>query len=380
MKKNIFSVIFVIALALLIPNSGVALDLSRIDLSHQYDPDAPVKTTFRVTQKGNEITIFLLIQADSLGLWSKEYLLQYDYQSENHQNLNPTVNMIERNSQVWRGSISFVAPSSEKLLILQMQGQDITLYFDISLLNGSASFPYFYPKTMDQPIIGSALSTNKFYWSISDSLHVTSYADNFEPADPPMENMKALVPSVSQDHTFIFQDSSQFQDYNFYSFRLDSTSSFGVTLLKTPPYYPTFRMISELIGPMKYITTEIEFKTLTQSTRPKRTFDEFWINTYGTKFRARNAIRKYFKSVEYANEYFTNFKQGWKTDRGMIFIVYGSPWEMYRTATGETWVYEKQEFEFVKVSSLFAPIFALKKDKKYEKDWYKEVGRLRKGE
>ena len=63
---------------------------------------------------------------------------------------------------------------------------------------------------------------------------------------------------------------------------------------------------------MKYITTEAEYRILKKSTTPIKVFDEFWINTYGTKFLARNAIRKYFKSVEYANEYFTHIKEGWK--------------------------------------------------------------------
>ena len=71
---------------------------------------------------------------------------------------------------------------------------------------------------------------------------------------------------------------------------------------------------------------------------------------------------------------------GQSSDQGMILIIYGTPLEMYRTNIGETWIYEEQEFEFLKVSTLFGPIFALRKDKKYEKDWYKQVGRLRKGE
>lgn len=376
MGKNILFYILILIFAIPV----VALDLSRIDFSHQYDPDAPVKVTYRVTQNGSEITIFLLIRADSIGLWTKEYLIQRGYLSEGHVNITPSVDEFELTDQVWRGSISFSAPKNEDLLILKLGDVDFNFYFDIPLKNGRANFPSFYPISQDQSLIASYLSTNKLGWSQSKSIHVTSYTDNFEPAEAPMKKMKAIAPSVAQNETFFYRDSAQLQNYNFYTFRLDSMSGSSITLLKTPPYYPTFRLISELIGPMKYITTEIEYKTLSKSTRLKQTFDEFWINTYGTKFRARNAIRKFFKSVEYANEYFTNFKQGWKTDRGMIFIIYGTPLEMHKTSASEIWVYEKQEFEFLKVPTLFAPIFALRKDKKYEKDWYKEVGRLRKGE
>ena len=364
----------------MIPLSSLALNLTRIDLSHQYDPDAPVKTTYRVTQNGAVITIFLVVRADSIGLWSREYLIQKGYESEDHNMLDPQVTETESSRQIWRGSISFPAPRNENLLIFKLVGESFHFYFDIPLKNGRVNFSSFYPSSGGNAVVTPYLSTNKLTWNVSDSIHVTDHTDNYAPAEAPMEEMKALAPSISEDGTFFFEDSTQFQDYHFYNFRIDSTSSTGITLLKTPPYYPTFRLIRELIAPMKYVTTEIEYKTLMQSNRPKRTFDEFWINTYGTKFRARNAIRKYFKSVEHANEYFTNFKQGWKTDRGMIFIIYGTPLEMHRTNTSETWVYENQEFEFLKISTLFAPIFALRKDKKYEKDWYKEVGRLRKGE
>ena len=380
MKKNILLPGLVFAFLVGISISSHALNISRIDLSYQYDPAASVKASYRVTQKGDKITIFLLIQADSIGLWSKEYLIQNGYESEAHQNIIPDEIVFESNAQVWYGGISFIFPKKENLLLLKFGGVDFNFYFDIPLVNGGMPFPDFYPTAEDLPIITPFLSTNKLNWSLSNTLHTTSYSDDFEAAEAPMEEMKALVPTIMENGTFMYKDSSQLNHYDFYTFRIDSTSSSSITLLKTPPYYPSSRVIHELIGPIKYITTEVEYKTLIQSNRPKITFDEFWINTFGTKFRARNAIRKYFKSVEYANQYFTNFKQGWKTDRGMIFIVYGTPEEMYRTGTTEVWVYENQEFEFLKVSTLFAPILALRKEDKYEKDWYKAVGKLRKGE
>ena len=64
----------------------------------------------------------------------------------------------------------------------------------------------------------------------------------------------------------------------------------------------------------------------------------------------------------------------------MIFIIFGTPIEMYRTDRGETWIYENEEFEFIKVSTLFGDIYALRKDKKHEKEWYRQVGDIRRGE
>jgi hypothetical protein len=45
--------------------------------------------------------------------------------------------------------------------------------------------------------------------------------------------------------------------------------------------------------------------------------------------------------VLYSNFYFTSFKEGWRTERGMIYIIYGPPDKVYKTNEGETWGYRK---------------------------------------
>lgn len=89
-----------------------------------------------------------------------------------------------------------------------------------------------------------------------------------------------------------------------------------------------------------------------RSKNPKESFDSFWMNTYSTKSRARNAIRKYYNWIENANTLFTDFKPGWKTDRGMMYIVFGKPNEVYRTGSLEEWYYDDgSAFEFTIIST-----------------------------
>lgn len=358
---------------------ALALNLSRIDLSHQYDPDSPVKLQYRVVQVRGEITVHLFIQTDTTLAWNSEYLIQTGYEMEEHRKFFPQISELQVNNGLWRGSISFTPQGSEDLIIIKYSA-DFNFYFDIPLKNGYLSHASFYPINDVNPVTGPFLASQNLAWSNNGEIEVTEYPNKFGPADAPMEEMKPLAPTLFEDTVFYASDSVGLKDYKLYFFRMDTVADIGVPLFKTPPYFPSLRKIHELIPPMKYITTEAEYRTLKRSNKPKRTFDEFWINTYGTKFRARNAIRKYFKSVEYANQYFTNIKEGWKTDRGLLLIIYGTPMELYRTDLGETWVYEDEEFEFIKVSTLFGPIYALKKDKKYEKDWYKTVGDIRRGE
>ncbi len=356
-----------------------AIDLTNVDLSHQYDPDAPARLVHRVTQSGGIITVYLDVTTDSTSVWVREFFLQRGYDASEEVLLNPSVETVESTNVRWRGTISFPAPNHEDLLVVRL-ASDFEFYFDVPLRNGRLPFPGLVPLSKGEPVLTSYLVSTSLHWNTDRQIQVSSYVDKAGPAEAPMEEMKQLAPILSEDTLFVMVDSTFLQEYNFYYFREDSASDKGLTLFKAPPYYPTFRMIHELIGPMRYLTTDAEYRALTQSNKPKRTFDEFWINTYGTKFRARNAIRKYFKSVEYANQYFTLFKAGWKTDQGMVFIVYGTPMQMFRTDNTETWIYDDVSFEFIKVSTLFGPYYALRKDRKYEKEWYNQVGRLRKGE
>jgi len=356
-----------------------AIDLTKIDMSHLYDPDAPVQVLHRVVQTGGTITVYMEIRSDSATVWVREFFIQKGYSASSDLLLNPTYTPTEVTATLWKGTISFPAPYEEDLLVLRL-ASDFEFYFDIPLRNGRMISPGMVPLSKGQPVLTSYLNSTSLHWNTDRKMLVSSYIDKAGPAEGPMEEMKQLAPILSEDTLFVMEDSTFLKDYSFYYFRDDSASDRGLTLFKAPPYFPNLRVIGELIGPMRYLTTDAEYRALTQSTRPVITFDEFWINTYGTKFRARNSIRKYFTSVEYANRYFTLFKPGWKTDQGMIYIIYGTPMEMYRTDNLELWVYENVTYEFIRISTLFGPYYALRKDPKYEKEWYNQVGRLRKGD
>jgi hypothetical protein len=46
--------------------------------------------------------------------------------------------------------------------------------------------------------------------------------------------------------------------------------------------------------------------------------------------------------VVYANIYFTSFTEGWRTERGMTYIMYGPPDKVYKSLDGEEWGYRRQ--------------------------------------
>src|SRR5690606_12532002 len=94
--------------------------------------------------------------------------------------------------------------------------------------------------------------------------------------------------------------------------------------------------------------------------------------------RARILMRNYFRRVELANRYFSSYKEGWKTDRGMVFIIFGLPDEVYLFDDREVWEYKNnrlsESFVFVRSGSIFDPgNKVLIRQRKKESSWYEGV-------
>ena len=64
--------------------------------------------------------------------------------------------------------------------------------------------------------------------------------------------------------------------------------------------------------------------------KPKVALDDFWIKCGGNIDKARELIRIYYTRVFYSNYYFTSYKEGWRSERGMIYIIYGPPDKVYK--------------------------------------------------
>jgi GWxTD domain-containing protein len=111
--------------------------------------------------------------------------------------------------------------------------------------------------------------------------------------------------------------------------------------------------------PLRYLTTYKEFKTIINEKNKQKAVEDFWIKISGNKERARRMIGLYYNRVQQANMLFYSDREGWMTDRGMIFIVFGSPDVVYRDSDMETWIYGYQKnnknlrFDFYKTDNPF---------------------------
>ncbi|MEQ9309933.1 MAG: GWxTD domain-containing protein [Balneolaceae bacterium] len=93
--------------------------------------------------------------------------------------------------------------------------------------------------------------------------------------------------------------------------------------------YPSIVDVKEFAYPLYYIMDTKEYNKLISiddNLKLKEEIDRFWLKNIRNKNTARSVIEMYYNRVEEANKLFSTYKEGWKTDLGMIYILFGPPW------------------------------------------------------
>ena len=116
--------------------------------------------------------------------------------------------------------------------------------------------------------------------------------------------------------------------------------------------------IDVLISQLQYIANEKEMDYLkaakTDDEKRKR-FLEFWKSKDPSPTTKRNEVMmEYYRRLNYANKHFTSiYQDGWKSDMGMVYIIFGMPSNVDRhpyemeTKPYEVWDYYDLNREFV---------------------------------
>lgn len=206
--------------------------------------------------------------------------------------------------------------------------------------------------------------------------------DRFSLALPPFSSRESI------NRESIMPDSSFFVDayepvclykHGVYHIRQSNGSQYGMSVYVRDGNFPFITRKNELVGPMRYITTKREYGQLVANDDPadvKRAVDRFWLERTRDVDRSKNLISAFYGRVEKANLMFSSFKDGWKTDRGLIFTIFGPPNVVTPTEDGERWVYGEESahlsyvFDFVRVKNpLSDNDYELIRDEAYRYGW-----------
>ena len=132
-----------------------------------------------------------------------------------------------------------------------------------------------------------------------------------------------------------------FPSEGIYMISVDSLIREGLILYNFGPDHPTMASPETMIPPLAYIATPQEMEEMLTAEKPKLALDKFWMDRTGSIERSKELIRIWYNRTLFANHYFSSFKAGWLTDRGMIYIMYGPPDKVYKNAEGESWGYKR---------------------------------------
>jgi len=115
-----------------------------------------------------------------------------------------------------------------------------------------------------------------------------------------------------------------------------------ITLPARRGHFPAMRDVPEMIRATRYIATRDEYRTMREARNPKVALDNFWLQFAGNPEQARALIRTYYGRIHDANVFFSGLKEGWSTDRGMVYVVFGHPDRTRRDRYGETWIFGEE--------------------------------------
>lgn len=223
-------------------------------------------------------------------------------------------------------------------------------------------------------------------------VYVRYYNRDFPLAAPPFSEISPNAFQFKEDSVFIIKSTLDgvinftAKKKGFYHFQCDSSSREGFTLFSFSETFPDVKKADDMIPPLRYITSKSDYDELIESRNKKDAVGKFWLNNTSNKDRARLLISKFYNRVQETNQYFSSYVEGWKTDRGMIYLIFGSPNIVHRTENSETWVYGEERdvnavnFSFLKVDNPFTNNdFTLERSAFYKQSWFMSVDIWRQG-
>ena len=200
-------------------------------------------------------------------------------------------------------------------------------------------------------------------------------------------NINKKTVSVA-DSTFLYTANTQisFDSFGDYVFKDKNTKKTFFNILCIDKNFPLVATVGDMLEPLKIITTDKEYKKLFVTENIKQEIDKYWLSLSNSQKLAKEQIRVFYNRVKLANIFFTEDIEGWKSDRGIIYVLFGPPSVVNLSDEGEDWYYgndpsvagllfifEKKETQHTKIS------YQLIRDNTYQPTWAQALSTWKKG-
>lgn len=248
----------------------------------------------------------------------------------------------------------------------------------------------------DEVLFSAYYKPNEVVYSNSDRnkeklYEVDYFKANFRLAPPPFSTEPMQHFSYKPDSVFsLYLKHEKLEialpQNGFYHLKTNNETKEGVTFFVYESSFPKIKNTEQMIMATRFIMAKKEYDNCMMATDKKAAIDKFWLDISGSNERAKELIRKYYGRVQEANKLFTSFQEGWKTDRGMIYVVFGAPNKVTKRKNGEVWTYgeignpNSIVFSFIKVINPFTDNdYYLERSEAFKAPWYQAVDMWRQG-
>lgn len=270
--------------------------------------------------------------------YSIEKLQKTDYQS-----FAFSVPAGQNNAYFIEITITDLNRNTERLLFKSINRTKPINQQDFAIYDKNTNQLYFYPFIKS----GQSFSV-KHYKNNFDSLYVSFYRSDFSIPLPPARIENLTDSFVLADSSFVFYpdsaDFSCFETEGIYFFSPVKNQKEGFSLFNFGFGYPDVITPCQLFEPLQYLAQVGKCVNDSADGRNiKLAVDNFWLAKAKNINRSRELIKIFYSRVKYANIFFTSYKPGWQTERGMIYIIYGPPDNLFKSEKEERWIYQPKD-------------------------------------
>ncbi|MBX7183316.1 MAG: GWxTD domain-containing protein [Bacteroidia bacterium] len=219
---------------------------------------------------------------------------------------------------------------------------------------------------------------------------VELYGKEFPLPAPPFAIVEGQASDLKPDSSFYlpFDRAARFTlpSKGLYLIRRKPSDTGGFTLKRYYDNFPNVKDPEIMLAPLRFLSSKQEFKEISESPTRRAAIEKFWIECSGSQDRARDLIKIFYNRVKDSNVYFTSYLEGWKSDRGLIYLIFGPPTIVYRNSASEQWIYGSESsllslsFTFLKMENPFSDNdYSLSRNTTYKNQWYQAVDSWRQG-
>lgn len=228
--------------------------------------------------------------------------------------------------------------------------------YDVPAINDSLKFRFLVSNKYDDKPVEAKIRLLRFQADREPANPLS--ARNHSPNSLPFVGFRFRNPEVLEEFSIIIEKSGSFPkeiiikrpDEGNYRFEVTidtKTQGSRENIFRARDFsvksanYPHILSAREMAAPLVYLMSRSEHRRLMQiqdTDSLRLAVERFWLSNLPPN-QAKTTIEMFYERVEQANMFFSSFKEGWKTDMGRVYIMFGPPISVEPTHNQMIWAY-----------------------------------------